>query len=178
MTHEMRLPNGDVIREGGYGRTRDGRKVGPIWLGRDKDCATYRWTDDPTSRGRWDDEGEDGNVYAGQESVFDIIAAWRDEPAAPVLWRDMTDAEKGALLLAHHEGKVIDYRLFGGGSWLTIDDPTFGDVHAYRVRPEPKRETVALCWRQDVGSVKNKIGTIDLIDGHPDPASIRMEAIE
>ena len=28
MAHQITQPNGDVIREGEYGRTRDGRKVG------------------------------------------------------------------------------------------------------------------------------------------------------
>jgi hypothetical protein len=35
-------------------------------------------------------------------------------PAAPKLWRDMTPEEKGALLLAAHEGKVIEY----DGAWM------------------------------------------------------------
>jgi hypothetical protein len=52
---------------------------------------------------------DDGSKYGSfpdpQPSVmFRIIARASDTPK---LWRDMTPEEKGALLLAHHEGKVI-----------------------------------------------------------------------
>lgn len=57
----------------------------------------------------------------------------------PTLWRDMTDAEKGALLLAHCEGKVIEYYA-GCGNWeATSCQPWEWAVDAYRVRPEPKK---------------------------------------
>jgi hypothetical protein len=64
------------------------------------------------------------------------------------LWKDMTPEEKGALLLAHHEGKVIEWSYFL--PWETDNStahggvPRWGGDCAYRVRPEPVVETVTL----------------------------------
>jgi hypothetical protein len=58
----------------------------------------------------------------------------------PKLWKDMTDEEKGALLLAHHDGKEIEFWAYC--EWIGIN-PFWLDDFAYRVKPEePKRETV------------------------------------
>lgn len=87
----------------------------------------------------------------------------------PTLWRDMTDAEKGALLLAQHEGKVIECRI-GDMEWI-VSEPVWAEMWAYRVKPAPKVVTVPL-----MADFK-EIGTINLIDGKPDPASIKMEEL-
>ena len=91
----------------------------------------------------------------------------------PKLWRDMTPEEKGALLLAHHEGQSIQsFGVFVPDMWCA-DLPEWEDKVAYRIKPEPKRETVTLYARQTIFGPP--IGTIDLIDGKPDPASIKIE---
>ena len=64
----------------------------------------------------------------------------------PPMWKDMTPEEKGALLLAHHEGKTIEY--FVGGRWLFLSMPSWGENCRYRVKPEPVRETVTLYGRK------------------------------
>ena len=64
---------------------------------------------------------------------FRIISRASD-PETPKLWRDMNPEKKSALLLAHHEGKVI--QLYDGGVWCDTDDIWWGKF-AYRVRPEP-----------------------------------------
>lgn len=113
----------------------------------------------------------------------------------PKLWRDMTPEEKGALLLARHEGKVIEWSY--GLPWITERStetghyPTWSDTCAYRVRTktEPKVETVTQHWKT------NKKGefvpmnqydkphdsthriTFTTIDGKPDCASIKMEEV-
>ena len=91
----------------------------------------------------------------------------------PVRWRDMTPEEKGALLLAAYEGKDIQF--FFAGQWGDERPPMWFDDHAYRVRPEPKRETVTL-WAHYEGK-DAPVGRIDLIDGNPDPASIKIEEL-
>lgn len=63
-----------------------------------------------------------------------------EEPDTPKTWGEMTDAEKGALLLAHHEGKVIEY-MRCGASW-SEPIPYWTDDCAYRVKPEPKEPVV------------------------------------
>ena len=113
----------------------------------------------------------------------------------PKLWRDMTPQEKGALLLAEHEGKAIE--VFGGAypyRWYE-DYPVWDDDAAYRIKPEPEpeRETVTakLCIDAYGTSLHMRPDprdnfyygdhcfyftlTFDVIDGKPDPASIKTE---
>ncbi len=59
----------------------------------------------------------------------------------PKLWRDMTPEEKGALLLAHHEGRGIEIATRDHKAWYDAN-PTWQENFAYRVKPEPKVETV------------------------------------
>lgn len=104
----------------------------------------------------------------------------------PKLWRDMTPEEKGALLLARHEGKEIEsYRL---SKMWRLCDPCWEDDVAYRVKPEPKRETVTVFGYAHTGHWSLHLGrensgdqfriTFDLVDGEPDCASIKMERIK
>jgi hypothetical protein len=56
------------------------------------------------------------------------------------LWKDMMDYEKGALLLAHHDGAVIECSI-DNGVWF-YSDPQWNAAHAYRIKPKaPKVET-------------------------------------
>jgi len=107
-----------------------------------------------------------------------ICAKWRIVSRAsddtPKLWRDMTDEEKGALLLAAHKGKVIETinPNYLGDTWGEVIYPSFdAPTLAYRVKPEPVRVTVDLMADFKV------IGTIDLIYGEPDFGSIKMEEL-
>jgi hypothetical protein len=112
----------------------------------------------------------------------------------PKLWRDMTPEEKGALLLAHHEGQYIQsFGVFVPDMWWG-DLPEWEDKVAYRIKPEPKRETVTarLCIDADGTSLYmetsypdrqsgeedfNFILTFDTLDGKVDPASIKIEEL-
>lgn len=47
---------------------------------------------------------------------------------------ELDDATKGALLLAHLRGEVIE---FWGAGWHTIDNPMWTDTDRYRVQPKP-----------------------------------------
>lgn len=110
-------------------------------------------------------------------STFRIISRASD---APKLWRDMTDAEKGALLLAHHEGKVIEYALDcedGSTKWYFTDFMVPQSGVAYRVRPEPKLETVTLYGCRDRFLGDTHRITFDLIDGKPDVGSVKMDEL-
>ena len=156
------------IEEGKYYRTRDGRKVGPM-TGRN-----FKWvkgsgdTYDPT----WQNDGR-GNCDAP-----DLVAEWTDEPK---LWRDMTPEEKGALLLAEHEGKVIECWNVEG--WWADDVPYWFDDCAYRIRPEREMVTAnVLVLRNTIettiyNDATHRI-TFDTVDGEPDCASVRMEKIK
>lgn len=129
---------------------------------------------------------KDGIDYPGNR--FRIVS--RAE-ATPKLWRDMTPEEKGALLLAHHEGKVIEWT-GNFGSEFDMDSirgtPVWSATHAYRIKPEPKVETVTLTTAKVYGWVSEPESgcstqnthriTFNLIDGEPDCTSIKMEKLQ
>ena len=137
----------------------------------DRDSGTYTKTIESV------EENIVTYVGGGPDSLVStcriISRAPRDE--TPKLWRDMTDAEKGALLLAHHEGKVIE--CWGGSNWIGKSHGGWGNCNAYRIRPEPKVETVKLAVYVASEHDYRDIGTINLIDGKHDPASIKMEEL-
>lgn len=170
------------IEEGKYYRTRNGRKVGPAeHLGT---STSFPWN---VPGNHFYAYTEDGKSCLGV-SNDDLIAEWVDEPR---LWIDLTDAEKGAFLLAHHEGKEIEF--LSNDSWYTACDfnPKKYPLLRYRIKPKPKRETVTITswgtcnqWMRngDLSSVHDSHGkyciTFDMIDGKPDHDSIKMETIK
>ena len=135
-------------------------------------------------------EHSNGNVEAtldgsGEDIKWFVLAECFDEytPETPTLWRDMTDAEKGALLLAYHEGKVIEAWLYDD-KWMALP-PDWGQHNAYRIKPESKVEAVTLYLSRrchganeepDHGYDTHKI-TFNTIDGKPDCDSIKMEVL-
>lgn len=117
----------------------------------------------------------------GKSEKFRLISRATPEPK---MWKDMTPEEKGALLLAAHEGKVIESRnCFPSTAWMKSATPRWLDSLAYRIKPEPARETVTLYgagkkWRHvPVDGHTHRI-TFDTIDGEPDCASVKMEKIK
>lgn len=50
---------------------------------------------------------------------------------------ELDDATKGALLLAHHDCKAIEYYFTPLGEWKYSADPGFHPWTVYRVRPDP-----------------------------------------
>ena len=113
---------------------------------------------------------------------------------SPTLWKDMTPEEKGALLLAEHEGKAIEvFGLAYPDMWH--ENYTCWEVDsAYRIKPEQKRErvTAQICLTIDGTSLHMKtVGgygsynkdnlyatvTFDTIDGKPDPKSLKIEDV-
>ena len=119
---------------------------------------------------------------------FRIVSRASDKPK---LWRDMTPGEKGALLLAHHEGKVIEWTGHFGSEFdmdSTRGTPVWSATHAYRIKPEPKVETVTLMTAKVYAWVSEPYGkcgsqnthriTFNIIDGEPDCTSIKMEKLQ
>lgn len=103
---------------------------------------------------------------------FRIISRASDTPKT---WGEMTNAEKGELLLADHEGRTIQLWHTRGG-W--VDSVEFGAVEdiAYRIKPKPVRETVTL--RSEVAGLREAIDYITkVINDHPDLDSIKMEEV-
>lgn len=112
----------------------------------------------------------------GRRADYDAecdLSVKRCVDGAPKLWRDMTPEEKGALLLAHHEGKTIELFL-SKDDWMECS-PYWSDDVAYRVKPGPVRETVTL--RNFHEKAKGFVITFNVIDGVPDCDSIKMEEL-
>jgi hypothetical protein len=111
---------------------------------------------------------------------------------APKLWHGMTDAEKGSLLLAHYEGKVIEWNgqdaITGDwGGWDKCDDDCLWDgIHdergfAYRVKPKAPdvktftskvqlwddEDVTRICYAHgdDTGKIANITHTYTITDG-------------
>jgi hypothetical protein len=138
------------------------------------DSVRYRHVVDRVTNGIYYNQAPGGAL--GDAAPWRVVSRATDTPK---LWRDMTPEEKGALLLAHHEGKVIEYTSVPvmEEGWGIATHPSWVQKYAYRIRPEPKRETVGL-WidcRDSVG--KTRIGYIDMIDGKPDPGSVKLDEI-
>ena len=120
--------------------------------------------------------------FGGSRSMNTFTEDWRIISRAsdtPKLWRDMTPEEKGALLLAAHEGKVIEHDdLTYTDGWEVARSPTWNENIAYRVKPDDVRETVV--FDSKYYSFKLMEGyriTFETINGEPDPASIRMDKL-
>lgn len=91
-----------------------------------------------------DDSGGAWQFALGNK--FRVVSRASDKPRT---WGEMTDAEKGALLLHEYQAgeKSIQYRI------PNLNDPSWGekmpyepfnDEYIYRIKPEPVRDTVTV----------------------------------
>lgn len=115
---------------------------------------------------------------------FRIISRASDTPKT---WGEMTDAEKGELLLAWQRCDQLQYWDTDKKEWESTDIHPFEfEADAYRVKPEPVRETVTLyhgpndrqaftgyCRANDDVVITYTRTT----DGKPDLDSIKMEEV-
>lgn len=113
-------------------------------------------------------------------------------------WKDMSREEKGALLLASHEGKTLQYWKRGTGGWADCLSVAIYEHEYYRVKPEPvvkgvvmyagtverlhARHPISCSWvadEYDTPAVTDthKI-TFNLVDGEPDCSSVKMEKLK
>jgi len=102
-------------------------------------------------------------------------------------WAELTPAEKGALLLAHHQGEVIEwsYKL----PWKTQNDTNTGIIVwsnecYYRIKARAKIEAVTWYFSDKMKGAGLTKGprtthriTFQTIDGKPDCASVKMEEV-
>lgn len=138
----------------------------------------FEWEFTPQGHEYWAEQYH-GNKPVDVETLRKMIG----DGDTPKTWGEMPYSEKGALLLAAHEGKVIEYYGPMSKEWHESAQLWLDDI-AYRIKPEPKRETVTLNWDGNVLAVTSlrldggthRI-TFDLIDGEPDLGSIRMERV-
>ena len=132
--------------------------------------------------------------YLGEPLVnckdWKIISRASQEPKT---WGQMTDEEKGALLLAKHEGKVIEWinTKIPSDVWETCptdclwDGEFDGIGFAYRIKPEPVVETVVMYASDKMKGFglcrgPNSVHklTFKKIDGETDYTTVNMSLIE
>ena len=170
-----------TIEAGKYYKTRDGRKVGPM------EGVCFKWVEgaagvtDP----EWDNDGS--YRYGYTTRCDDLIAEWTDTPTDTTpTWGEMTDAEKGAMLLARFEGKELEYYGNGMNVWYKDHGFCFMRNFAYRIKPEPLVETVTAYAQPELGEgfeVNSHCEhwpfriTFTTTNGEPDLDSIKMERI-
>lgn len=122
---------------------------------------------------------------------FRIISSASDgDPVSasdtPKTWGEMTDSEKGALLLAWQRGVQLQYWDHDNQEWEDTDIHPFEfEADAYRIKPEHKREKVTLYHGPDdtAAFTGYKRANDDVVitytrsDGKPDLDSIKMEEV-
>jgi len=123
---------------------------------------------------------EDGGFIYLKSNLSDIIKVENEMKA----WGKMTDEEKGVLLLADHDGKQIEWLDSYTNTWEDKESTEFYSSLTYRVKPEPKVETVELfgfnsifIWGEKKETVDTHKITFNTIDGEPDCNSIKMEKL-
>jgi len=161
--------------EGKFYRTDNDEKVGPL-----------RRVPDGYSGGDWALWETDDATYeligVPREHALttEIVSEWAEK--TPKRWGDMTSEEKGALLLAHHEGKVIEVRAENCDIWYIRENPNWSEDGIFRIRHEPIVELELVFWNgHDFwdchGNGETHRITFLTIDGEPDVNSIRMEKL-
>lgn len=124
----------------------------------------------------------DNNVYYHFECELNTVEDTQVEQ--PKTWAHLTDEEKGALLLAYHNGEIIECWQFGSDFWLATTKPKWDDMSIYRVKPAPiiEEREEGLYWR---GNGKDNYFTFNdfvadfkltyrLVDGILDEDSVKV----
>ena len=99
-------------------------------------------------------------------------------------WSELSDTEQGALLLAHHKGKTIQY-LRNYVVWVDVVKPSFAANRRYRVKPEcvVKEATFYLCEYNkeylalSVDTYPDKLCKVVVTIVNGEPVSSRLEKV-
>lgn len=161
------------VKAGDVARNKEGAK---FTVGRIGSCVAFGFTTFPG-----------GAVIDGDFYGLDGLSTWEiayRASDAPKTWGEMTDAEKGALLLANQEGKVIE--CLSVVNWHECSEVVWDRDCAYRIKPEPVCEVVTLegaNYGKEWGFDEHKDNkathriTFETIDGRPDCSTIKMEPL-
>lgn len=129
----------------------------------------------------WSESAQDGFTTKCSHTFRVVSRATPKKEEYPT-WDEMTPEEKGALLLAHHEEKVIESS-YKGGDWGVVESPIWYTDYCFRVKPDTK--VVTLWGPSPNGSFTggpnegdtHKV-TYNLVDGEVDCDSIKMVKLE
>lgn len=140
------------IEVGKYYRTEDGRKVGPMVMWSIDALHPFEVVDHPDGdleEAIWTSNGEEFQPRSG----LDIVEEWKEEVYFKEVdvynidkaWGELTDLEKGALLLHHHNGGIVEHDAYPGDDTFVTHQPVWDSSHVYRAKKEePAVETVSM----------------------------------
>jgi len=123
--------------------------------------------------------------HNGYSASWELVsrAASTDADDGYLIWSDMTPEAQGALLLAEHNGEIIQF--FCLDEWILDSDPNWWHASKYRVKPaDPVVVTHEIFGSNEIfwGYLTNEDDThkmtYNTIDGVIDCASVRMVEIK
>lgn len=99
-------------------------------------------------------EWDNGMTIGYEEGDLEVVHE-------PKEWGKLSDAEKGALLLAHHRREAIEY--YGtDDAWHVVTLPSWLNNMIYRVKPKPVKAQSELYWGLGYGATTRR----DVKDTH------------
>lgn len=110
---------------------------------------------------------------------------WRIIRRAARQFNTLTAEEKGDLIMAHVDEKIIEVSLDGGATWERCYTPLWVGSACYRVKPDVTERVSIRSSYPFAGWVSEEYGNIDdthritfqTVNGKPDCNSIRMEEL-
>ncbi len=78
-------------------------------------------------------------AFMYRKTLFEVV---QGQPMQ--IFKDLTDNEKGALLLAQHNGEAIQCLAYFGQEWVLSSQPCWADDSFYRIIPKPKYKTTTV----------------------------------
>lgn len=145
------------------------------------------------SNGFWYEENGQFSGVGYDESINDLdveaLSVKRRSYTSdnPQTWDEMGESEKGALLLAQYESKVIECWIGEEKGWCPIGKGVFYPEGAYRIKPVREVVEMAGClsktvkglWEFDTMTACHEMEadyriTFETVDGKPDCTTIKM----
>ncbi len=168
-----------IIQQGKFYRDTIGRKRGPM-------VVNYgtAWVQGKTEHGdpEWMLDGTPDEEYMADDDA--LVAEWV-EHGAPKNWAQMTREERREISFRAMSGEKVQLYAQGYG-WGGWDGETPFCEIPFPIRIKPKRETIHIVGFMDGDHFEAHFGdpkedthhiTFDVIDGKPDPDTIRMEVL-
>lgn len=119
--------------------------------------------------------------------IWSNTVAYRIKPTTdPITFENLSDAEKGALLLAEHNGEIVQiYSERHKEGWTKKSNRfMFNNHHQYRIKPAPKKTTIYFrkmecgVWTATGYKFAEYTLTFDEVDGVPITSSVKMEEVK
>jgi hypothetical protein len=99
---------------------------------------------------------KEGKYYAGGDMSQDIIGPWVEYGPKPTMFKDLTDEEKGEILLAFYAGKEMQYFSVNSRTWIKCISEKPLPLSIYRIKPAPREYWISTGKQSGVTQVHNE----------------------